>query len=150
MAITTTDLRIIEGGLIDVLAWNKSKRARNWCATVVANPNRPGGMNRSFWASGRGEMFRYVVPEDLRQFDVLEFGADVITWGETRRPERAYAVVLRKSANKLSLAVASGSLEAFLLASELKDRARQLQEEETVKIEVVVNDKATTANEDEE
>lgn len=137
MAVTTKDLRVIEGGLIDVLAWSTNRRARNWCATITANPNAPGGMNRRFWIPGRGEMFRYVIPEDLRQFDVIEFGADVMTWGGDRRPERAYAIVLRKGQTKLTLAVADGSLEAFLLASELKARAEALAKEETVEVEVV-------------
>ncbi len=106
-------LSILNRGLTTVPLYNNHKRARNWCATVDADPNAPGGLTRHFWATGRGKMFYYIIPETLDRTDVIEFGADGVSYSGRRTPDRLYAVVAACSSTELVLAVCATAADAF-------------------------------------
>jgi len=116
----TKKFRILSRGLVDVPVWSDRERDRNWAATVLANPDAPGGMNRKFWKSGRGEISRYVVPETLELYDVIEFAADRVTYGGTKYPNRVYCIVLELTDVLLTVTELDSAADAFLLASEMK------------------------------
>jgi hypothetical protein len=127
MATKIETLRILEGGLLDAPVWSAQKRARNWCATVRADPTAPGGMQRRFWNHGRGDIFRYIVATDLITLDVVEFGADQIAWSGNRHPDRFYGVVVELTKDKLVLAECPSASVAFVLAEDLRAQAREGQ-----------------------
>lgn len=111
-------LRVLNRGLVEVPIHNPAKRARNWCATVKADPNAPGGMTRRFWESGRGEFFHYILPEGLDRLDVIEFGADAVSYGGNRTPNRLYGVVGACTETELVLAAVATAVEAFAVAED--------------------------------
>ena len=120
----TKNLRIMERGLVDVPVWSDRARDRKWAATVTPNPNAPGGMNRKFWKTGRGDLFRYIVPEDLDLYDVVEFAADNVAWSGNRSPNRIYGIVVGLTVTQLSLCEVASPVEAFLFASDIKEQGR--------------------------
>lgn len=111
-------LRVLNRGLVEVPIYNDAKRARNWCATVKADPNAPGGLTRRFWETGRGELFRYILPEGIDRLDVIEFGADTVSYSGRRTPNRLYAVVGDCTESQLVLAAVATPVEAFALVED--------------------------------
>lgn len=120
----TKKLRILNGGLVDVPITSERERDRKWAATVGANPDAPGGMNRKFWKTGRGEISPYVVPETLELHDVVEFAADRVTYGGTKYPNRVYCIVVDITDTLLTVSELDSPTDAFLLAAELKEQAK--------------------------
>ncbi len=94
-------LRIVNRGLIDVLAWQAHHRGRNWVAFVEVEPSLPGGIKRTFFPRAAGKVAKVVIPERLAVGDVLEFGGDYVSYGARRSPNRVYAVVLAISATEM-------------------------------------------------
>lgn len=95
-------LRIINRGLLDVLVWLPHRRARNWVARVEIEPTIAGGIKRKFFPRAAGKTgIKAVVPEDLEVGEVLEFGADYVSFGGNRSPTRMYAVVMALSATEM-------------------------------------------------
>lgn len=94
-------LRIINRGLIDVLVHQPHHRGRNWVASVEIEPTLPGGLKRTFFPRASGKVAKAVIPERLAVGDILEFGADYVSFGGKREPTRVYAVVLALSDTEL-------------------------------------------------
>ena len=106
-------LRVFERGLADAPLYDKSRRAKSWCANITPDPTRQGGLERRFWNYARGE-FYYVVPPDLVVPCAIEFGADVYAWSGNRRDRnRWYGVLIEKTADHLTLVACATALEAF-------------------------------------
>lgn len=91
-----TDYPVINRGLMAVPAWNDSHRAKNWAAVVEVDPVAPGGFRRKWFNRGNGPTY-YVVPESLESGDVVEFGADRVSYSGNRDGNRWYGVVLAVS-----------------------------------------------------
>lgn len=94
-------LRIINRGLIDVLAWQAHHRGRNWVAFAEVEPSQPGGIKRSFFNRAAGKVAKFIIPDRLAVGDILEFGGDYVSFGGRREPTRVYAVVLALSATEM-------------------------------------------------
>ena len=117
-------MRVLNRGLVDIPIWNDNRRARNWCATVAADPGAPGGMQRKFWTQARGqaaEIFKYIIPEGLTTYDVVEFGADDVSYGGRRSPNRWYGVVLALDNTQLYVTPCDDAVTAFTTANELRE-----------------------------
>ena len=117
-------MRVLNRGLVDVPIHNDNRRARNWCATVAADPNAPGGMTRRFWTQARGqaaEIFKYVIPESIATYDVIEFGADDVSYGGRRSPNRWYGVVLALNDTQFYVTPCDDAVTAFTTAGELRE-----------------------------
>lgn len=95
--LQTKSLRIINRGLIDVLAWQAHHRGRNWVAFAEVEPSQPGGIKRSFFNRAAGKVAKFIIPDRLAIGDILEFGGDYVSFGGRREPARVYAVVLALS-----------------------------------------------------
>jgi hypothetical protein len=87
-------LRVLNRGLLDVLVWHKHHRARNWVAVVTPDPSIAGGLVRDFFPRAAGGFAKAIVPEDLVEGAVVEFGADYVSCSGNRTRTRIYAVVL--------------------------------------------------------
>lgn len=117
-------MRVLKRGLVDIPIWNSNRRGRNWCAVVKPDPNAPGGMTRAFWTQARGqaaEIFKYVIPEGLSTYDVIEFGADHVSYGGHRSPERWYGIVLALNDTQLFVCPCKDAVTAFTTADELRE-----------------------------
>lgn len=90
-------LRILNRGLVDVLAWQSHHRGRNWVAFAEVEPSLPGGIKRTFFNRAAGKIAKVIIPDRLAVGDILEFGADYVSFGGRREPTRVYAVVLALS-----------------------------------------------------
>lgn len=89
-------LVVFNRGVLDSPVFEHHSRAKNWAATVTPDPTYPGGFRRLWWERGRGE-FRYIVPEQLKLGDVVEFGADYVQWSGRKIPERWLGVVVERT-----------------------------------------------------
>lgn len=91
-----TDYPVINRGLMAVPVWNEHHRAKNWAAVVEVDPVAPGGFRRKWFNRGNGPAY-YVVPDSLEAGDVVEFGADRVSFSGNRDGNRWYGVVLSVS-----------------------------------------------------
>lgn len=110
-------LRIVNRGLVDVLAWHPHHRGRNWVALVEIEPTLPGGLKRSFFPRASGKVAKVVIPEGLKAGNILEFGADYVSYGGRREPTRIYGVVTGLTATELVVKPHLDLLEAQAHAS---------------------------------
>ena len=85
----------------------------------MADPKIAGGVARSFWQRGSGDLL-YVVPPDLAVNDVVEFGADYVSTTPRRHPERWYGVVVSVTPSLLALRPAKSFIAACVLAAKTK------------------------------
>lgn len=124
-------LKVLNNGLVEVPIWEDHRRARNWCATVMADPNAPGGLRRNFWGQARGqaaEIFKYIIPESVVPCDVVEFGADVMNYGgDRRKTNRWYGVVLARYDRGLYLVPCGGkAVEAFAAVDGVREALAEM------------------------
>jgi hypothetical protein len=94
-------LRVLNRGLLDVLVWHKHHRARNWVAVVTPDPSIAGGLIRDFFPRASGGFAKAIVPEDLVEGAVLEFGADYVSCSGNRTRTRLYAIVIAMAPDHL-------------------------------------------------
>lgn len=121
----TIKLRVEENGLLDVPNYRERRNAKNWAATVGADPLGPGGLTRTFWERGRG-FFYYVVPRDiaLRVPCVVEFGADYVTKTTLRSvTNRWYGLLIEVKANELTIIECYDARAAFGLLDKMRREA---------------------------
>jgi hypothetical protein len=112
-------LTLVGGCVVEPPVYCEHRRGRNWAATVAADPKIAGGVVRSFWQRGSGDLL-YVVPPDLQVNDVVEFGADYISTTPRRHPERWYGVVVSVVPSCLALQQAKSFIAACVLAAKRK------------------------------
>jgi hypothetical protein len=123
----TINLRVEKRGLMDVPIYDDHQRAKNWGANIEPDPHAPGGMARDFWDRARGEMFYYVIPENLRFLIpcAIEFGADRLTWSGKRRPDRWYGVAVEMTDKRLTVVECASPRAAVDLVEELRNPAEK-------------------------
>ena len=113
--------RVMNRGLLEVPIWNDRTRARNWAAIVRLDPFAPGGLSRYWLPKGNGPSY-YIIPEQVAQYDVLEFAADGFSFGGTKRPSRYYGVVKEFDPSRyIVLEPRPKAAEALLLARKYLD-----------------------------
>lgn len=103
-------VRIEDGAMANVPCWESHKRGKNWFATVLPNPRSPGGLDRTFAAKARGDLY-YIVPA-LDVGMAIEFGADYYTGSGRKNSERWYGFVVAQNAEGLLLRKCDGGKEA--------------------------------------
>lgn len=119
-AATITEREMIscpieDGALIYVPIFEAHKRGKNWLAIIKADPQAPGGYARTFQPNGRGRY--YYLTGKLKPGDAIEFGADYISSGGRKTPNRWYGVVVNVSDTALRLARCATGIEAIKLAA---------------------------------
>lgn len=81
-------------------------------------------MTRKFWTQARGQaaqIFKYIIPDTLSTYEVIEFGADDIAYSGNRRPNRWYGVVLALvGGTQLCVCPCENAAAAFMTANELR------------------------------
>jgi hypothetical protein len=112
-------LTVMNGGLLDPPVWCDHERARNWAAIVEADPMKPGGLQRFWFLRGMG-IFKYIVPKELGVHDVVEFGADYVTGGGWRKPERWIGIVTEVTSSGIVLEPCKNATHALTLLVERK------------------------------
>lgn len=117
-----TDYPVINRGLMAVPAWNDNHRAKNWAAIVEVDPVAPGGFRRKWFNRGNGPAY-YVVPEMLGVGDVVEFGADRVSFSGNRDGNRWYGVVLAVSDSAIRLQKCVSAADAASKSAEMRARA---------------------------
>ena len=110
--MTVLSFPIIGGALVEVPLYEKHKRGRNWMAKVQPNANAPGGWDREFAQTGRGEDMKYIVA-DVFPGNVLEFGADYVTSTGKKSANRKYAVVVTVNDKELSAVLFDKAIDAW-------------------------------------
>ena len=81
---------------------------------------------------GRGDCFYLTDPFGV--FDVLEFAADYTTFNGSRRRQRFYAIVVRKTPSEVTLKPCAKGAEACVIARKLREET----EAELARVRVVV------------
>ena len=112
----TMRCKIVNGALLECPLYNEHHRARNWAAVIDIDGTAPGGLSRRFLPYGRGPVF-YVV-EQVALFDVIEFAGDNVSYSGTKRPNRAYGVVVAKTEDFLDFELFEDAAPAILAARE--------------------------------
>ena len=130
----TINIPFLNRGLTAVPVYEEHHRGRNWCATITADPNAPGGLRREWWNTGRGDFF-YILPFDLIAGTAIEFGADYITTYDNRRPNRWYGVVVDIKPTHLAVLQCASALEACRMAKDLQVNPQAAAASESEKIE---------------
>ena len=82
------DMDCIDSALV---AFESHKRSKNWVANVDHDPKSPGGLSRDFWKRGSGSYV--IVPEDLKEGDIIEFAAEYFSGGGRSNKNRKYMEV---------------------------------------------------------
>lgn len=90
------------GALLDAPIYYEHKRARNWLANVELDPHSPGGLKRDFWERGQGK-FLYMVPNDLKLNQAIEFGSDYYSASGKQSPERWHGKIIGISDTHLTI-----------------------------------------------
>lgn len=111
--------RVLNQGLLEVPIWSDSPRAKNWAAVITANPIAAGGLERIWFARGRGPS-KYIVPDTLEVGDPVEFGADEYTYSGYKRPHRWYGVVVANTSSSLCIQPVATPTDAFLRSDTIR------------------------------
>jgi hypothetical protein len=85
------EFKIEDGAMIEVPAYEKHSRGKNWLAIIANNPKAPNGLDRVFQEKGKGPY--YYMVDGLKAGDPVEFGADYYSGGGNRQPSRWYGVI---------------------------------------------------------
>lgn len=99
-------LAVSDGALVKVPIYEQHKRGKNWCATIVLDESKPGGLSRLFWSICLPKYHAgayYWVPCNIQAGDCIEFGADMVTRKDARQYQRRYYRVVQVLANRLDL-----------------------------------------------
>jgi hypothetical protein len=107
----------INGALLEVPAWEKHKRGRNWAAIIDVDPTGPNGLSRFWFNRGRGPCI-YIIPDELELFDPVEFGADYVRGSGWKDPDRWYGVALAIAEDHLLLQPCPDAMSAVLLSKQ--------------------------------
>lgn len=116
-------LRVVSGGLVDVPAWEKHHRGKNWAAVIGADPRMPGGLSRRFLEYARGDF--YYSLGDLSLFDAVEFAGDYVSWSGSVTSNRWFGVVVTKTEDFVELRRCQRGIDAVLLSSELRQSTEE-------------------------
>ena len=90
---TDYGIKIEDGAMVNCPCWESHSRGKNWCATISADPSKPGGLDRDFFAKAKGDSF-YLVSETLAPGTPLEFGADYYSGRGRKNSKRWYGFVV--------------------------------------------------------
>ena len=117
-------LRVLNGGLLDVPLWATRKKAKNWAAVIGADPALPGGLTRDFLEYERGDFFYMLGNVGL--FDSLEFSGDYYNYNDILVHDRWFGTVVMKADDVVALQQFGRGTEAvaFALDSRGNDRAK--------------------------
>lgn len=108
--------KIESGALIEVPVYENHHRGKNWLAKIQKDPKSPGGLNREFMETAKGNYYYFV--EGLVVGDIIEFGADYYSAGGRKNPNRMYGIVKSLTDSELEVELYSDSEEAFKKKSE--------------------------------
>ncbi len=109
----------MNGALLEVPLWEEHFRGKNWAAIIDIDPLKPGGLSRFWFQRGRGPCL-YVVPNELKVFDAIEFGADYVRGSGYKDPARWYGVVLQISADFLLVKPCADAASALLFGKQCR------------------------------
>jgi hypothetical protein len=110
-------LPCVNDALLSAPVWEE-RRPKNWLAIIDIDGTKPGGLDRKFMPSGRGET--YYIVEQLSVFDPVEFGADRIAWSGNQVKNRWYGVVVEKTDTYLLVEPVESGAQAVLVSKERK------------------------------
>lgn len=110
--LNVRSFQVVGGALVDAPVYETHRRGRNWMAKIQPNADAPGGWDRSFARTGRGEDMKYIIA-DIFSNDVLEFGADYVTSLGKKKALRSYAVVVSVTSDELRVVLFDRAIEAW-------------------------------------
>jgi hypothetical protein len=132
----TFKLPVANGALLEAPVYESHRRGTNYLAIIDIDGTMPGGLERHFCDSARGECL-YLV-EKIMLFDALECAADYSTSVGKRKRIRWYGIVLAKTDDYLLLETCESGAKAVLRAKAARisqeDRIRAMKEEQSVLI----------------
>lgn len=99
------------GALREAPVWETHKRGKNWWAKISINPKAPGGLDRVFAETAKGD-FLYIIPEWCTPGCPVEFGADYISARGKKTYCRWYGVIRHVTEHSISIQPCKTAKEA--------------------------------------